>query len=144
VAHQRRGDTNAVAHCFHQLLALDLTDPGWNIVLGSTAAAEARQWIISSELRWLKLVWVLRQALNMSTRSGIMNEHTHWQLQHHDKFPFVPWPKPVQTCKHGMRIECIVSQAFVCHGSSCKDGIELQRDFQCSVDRDLACALVRM
>lgn len=33
VAHQRRGDSDAVAHCFHQLLALDLTDPDWNVML---------------------------------------------------------------------------------------------------------------
>jgi hypothetical protein len=35
VAHQRRGDSDAVAHCLHQLLALDLTDPGWDAILGS-------------------------------------------------------------------------------------------------------------
>ena len=33
VAHQRRGDSDAVAHCFHQLLALDLAEPGWAVVL---------------------------------------------------------------------------------------------------------------
>lgn len=33
VAHQRRGDSDAVAHCLHQLLALDLTDPGWDAML---------------------------------------------------------------------------------------------------------------
>ena len=35
VAHQRRGDSDAVAHCFHQLLAVDLADPGWAVVLQS-------------------------------------------------------------------------------------------------------------
>ncbi|BDA50964.1 hypothetical protein COCOBI_17-1830 [Coccomyxa sp. Obi] len=33
VAHQRRGDSDAIAHCLHQLLALDLTDPGWDAML---------------------------------------------------------------------------------------------------------------
>ena len=33
VAHQRRGDSDAVAHCLHQLLALDLADPGWEPIL---------------------------------------------------------------------------------------------------------------
>jgi hypothetical protein len=33
VAHQRRGDSDAVAHCLHQLLALDLADPGWDPIL---------------------------------------------------------------------------------------------------------------
>lgn len=37
VAHQRRGDSDAVAHCFNQLLALDLTDPAWDAVLASAA-----------------------------------------------------------------------------------------------------------
>ena len=38
VAHQRRGDSDAVAHCFNQLLALDLTDPAWDAVLASGAS----------------------------------------------------------------------------------------------------------
>ena len=38
VAHQRRGDSDAVAHCFNQLLALDLTDPSWEAVLASGAS----------------------------------------------------------------------------------------------------------
>lgn len=33
VAHQRKGDSDAVAHCLHQLLALDLADPGWEPIL---------------------------------------------------------------------------------------------------------------
>ena len=33
VAHQRKGDSDAVAHCLHQLLALDLADPGWGPIL---------------------------------------------------------------------------------------------------------------
>ena len=37
VAHQRRGDSDAVAHCFNQLLALDLTDAAWDPVLASAA-----------------------------------------------------------------------------------------------------------
>ena len=38
VAHQRRGDSDAVAHCFNQLLALDLTDPSWDAVLAPGAS----------------------------------------------------------------------------------------------------------
>ena len=33
VSHQRKGDSDAVAHCLHQLLALDLADPGWEPIL---------------------------------------------------------------------------------------------------------------
>ena len=29
VAHQRRGDGDAVAHCLYQLLALDMNAPEW-------------------------------------------------------------------------------------------------------------------
>jgi len=31
--HQRRGDSDAVAHCLYQLLALDLAAPEWDAML---------------------------------------------------------------------------------------------------------------
>ena len=31
--HQRRGDSDAVAHCLYQLLALDLHAPEWDAML---------------------------------------------------------------------------------------------------------------
>ena len=36
MAHQRKGDGDAVAHCLYQLLALDLHAPEWSSMLAST------------------------------------------------------------------------------------------------------------
>lgn len=39
VAHQRRGNSDAVAHCLYQLLALDTTAPEWEQALAGPQVA---------------------------------------------------------------------------------------------------------